>query len=235
MSDVNLYYLGSPKRIFGAELDSGLITEREAQELCAKKYIQPHITDEDALAAPLTKQELEQVQLQFPDLAQKPMPPHALSPMVRQLSDPDGMGATPTHQAKVHEINTTIWGPKDGSAGEILLLVPFRDLNQSAKRNQEGMLNMEGQAIRKSHRQEKWAVSSPGSTVPASTLATCGLWSCTTSVAMEDLYPAEHPFIQVLKDSNDPNETPYAATTTGFPLYKGSYCTHTKTIPVGFQ
>src|SRR6266702_3090225 len=51
----------------------------------------------------------------------------------------------------------------------------------------------------------------------------------------KDLYPAEHPFIWILKDSDDPDETPYAATTTGFPLYKGSYRTHTKTVPVGFQ
>ncbi len=30
MTDVNLYYLGSPKWIFGAELDKGLITKQEA-------------------------------------------------------------------------------------------------------------------------------------------------------------------------------------------------------------
>jgi len=40
MSDaVNSYYLGSPERIFGAKLDTQLITPDEAQELCAKKYI----------------------------------------------------------------------------------------------------------------------------------------------------------------------------------------------------
>ncbi len=83
MTNVNTYYLGSPKRIFGAELDSGLITEQEAQELCTKKYIRPHITKEDAIATPLTQQGLERIQLQFPDLSQKPMPPRALSPMVR--------------------------------------------------------------------------------------------------------------------------------------------------------
>ncbi len=38
-SDTNNYYLGSPERIFGAELDSQLITYGEARELCAKKYI----------------------------------------------------------------------------------------------------------------------------------------------------------------------------------------------------
>ncbi len=97
------------------------------------------------------------------------------------------------------------------------------------------MLNVEGQAIHKSCCQEKWAVSSMGSTVPASTLATRGPWSRTTSGVVEDLYPDEHPFICTITDSDDPNEMPYAATTTGFPLYKGSYRTHTKTIPAGFQ
>ncbi len=155
--------------------------------------------------------------------------------MVQQLSDPDGMGATPTHQAKVHKINTAIWGPKDSSAGEILLLVPFHDPNQSTKRPQESLLDVEGQAIHKSHRQEKWTTGSAGSTAPASMPATHGPWSCTTSLMTDNLYPAEHPFIQVLKDSDNPDKTPYAATTTGFPLYKGSYHTHAKTIPVGFQ
>src|SRR6266702_1367216 len=57
-NDTNNYYLGSPERIFGAELDSQLITYDEAQELCAKKYIRPHIKDENELAAPLTEEEL---------------------------------------------------------------------------------------------------------------------------------------------------------------------------------
>jgi len=39
MTNVNTYYLSSPKCIFAAELKGGLITEQEAQELCAKKYI----------------------------------------------------------------------------------------------------------------------------------------------------------------------------------------------------
>ncbi len=57
-NDTNTYYLGSPERIFGAELDSQLITYDEVRELCAKKYIRPHIKDENELAAPLTEEEL---------------------------------------------------------------------------------------------------------------------------------------------------------------------------------
>jgi len=50
-----------------------------------------------------------------------------------------------------------------------------------------------------------------------------------------DLYPAEHPFIRTLKDSDDPDETPYVATTTGFPLYKGSYQVKCKEVLLGFK
>jgi len=57
-NDTNTYYLGSPERIFGAELNSQLITYNEARELCAKKYIQPHSHNENELAAPLTEEEL---------------------------------------------------------------------------------------------------------------------------------------------------------------------------------
>ncbi len=51
----------------------------------------------------------------------------------------------------------------------------------------------------------------------------------------EDIYPAEHPFIHNIKDSDDPDETPYAATTLGYPLYKGSYRTWSNTVPMGFK
>ncbi len=51
----------------------------------------------------------------------------------------------------------------------------------------------------------------------------------------EDLYPAEHPFICTLKDSDDLDETPYMATTTSFPLYKGSYRFKRNEVPLGFR
>ncbi len=50
-----------------------------------------------------------------------------------------------------------------------------------------------------------------------------------------DLYPAEHPFIRTLKDSDNLDETPYTATTTGFPLYKGSYWVKRNEVPLGFK
>ncbi len=236
MSDVNKYYLSSPERIFGAELEEGLITISEAQELCAKKYIRPHITDENLLATPLTEQELASVLLVFPDLNTKPMPPHALSPMVQRLSDPDNMGATPTHQADVQDINTDIWGPKDGHPGEIPLPVPFKEPKRITNSATEGLLNVEGRAIRKSRHKEKCADGSSRSSAPVSTPTTRSPWSHTTSYMSEgDLYPAEHLFIHMLKDTDDPNETPYVATTTGFPLYKGSYQIRRNEVPPGFK
>ncbi len=236
MTDVNKYYLGSPEHIFRAELEEGLITRSEARELCAKKYIRPHVTDENLLATPLTEQELASVLLVFPDLNTKPMPPRALSPMVQRLSDPDGMGATPTHQADVQEADTDIWGPKDGHPGEIPLPVPFHEPKRITNSAMEGLLNMEGRAIRQSRCQEKRKDGSTGSTAPVSTPATRGPWSCTTSYWSEgDLYPAEHLFIRTLKDSDNPHETPYTATTTGFPLYKGSYHIKRNKVPLGFK
>src|SRR6266702_4072077 len=74
MSNVNKYYLSLLERIFGAELEEGLITIHKARELCAKKYIRPHVTNENLLTAPLTEQELASVLLIFPDLNTKPMP-----------------------------------------------------------------------------------------------------------------------------------------------------------------
>ncbi len=236
MSDVNAYYLGSPERIFGAELEEGLITQSEARELCAKKYIRPHVTDENLLAAPLTEQELASVLLVFPNLDTKSMPPRALSPMVRRLSDPCNMGATPTHQADVQEVDSDIWGPKDGHPGEIPLPVPFREPKRITNSATEGLLNVEGRAVRQSRCKEKCKDGSTGSTAPNSTPATRGPWSCTTSYMSEgDLYPAEHPFIHTLKDTDEPDETPYAATTTGFPLYKGSYRFKRNEVPLGFK
>jgi len=82
MTDVNSYYCGSPKHIFGAKLDSQLITCDEAQELCAKKYIQPHTTNEDELTAPLTEEELARVREVFLELKTMPMPPHTSSPLL---------------------------------------------------------------------------------------------------------------------------------------------------------
>ncbi|SRR6266702_1137469 len=151
------------------------------------------------------------------------------------MSDPDGLGATPTHQADTQEIDKLIWEPEEGSGGEVVLLIPFHGSEAVTTRVQEAHLTVEGRAVHMCHRQEKWAVCSPGSTAPASTPTMCGPWSYASGMREEDIYPDEHLFIQVLKDSDDTNETPYAPTTTGFPLYKGSYCTHAKTVPARFQ
>jgi len=136
----------------------------------------------------------------------------------------------------VHNIDKDIWGPKDGHEGEIPLPVPFQEPKYITKGHLEGMLDVEGRTIRKSRHQEKRQDGSAGSTALVSTLATCSLWSRTTShMSIDDLYPAEHPFIHVLKESDDLEETPFAATMTGFPLYKGSYCIRHNMAPLGFQ
>ncbi len=236
MSNVNQYYLGSPERIFGTELNKGNLTLPEVRELCAKKYIRPHVTDENLLVAPLTEQELASVLLVFPDLRTQPMPPRALSPMVRQLSDPDSMGATPTHQSNVQDADTDIWGPKEGHVGEIPLPVPFEEVKRIPNRAAEGMLDVEGRSAQKSHHAALRQAGSARSSASISTSTTHGPWSHTPShMSLDEIYPAEHPFIHTLKDSDNPNETPYVATTLGFPLYKGSYQVKHDEVPLGFK
>ncbi len=146
------------------------------------------------------------------------------------------MGATPTHQSDVQDADTNIWGAKDGHEGEIPLPVPFRDPNWNAQDRPQDLLTVEGRAFRKSRRQAKCKDGSQGSTAPVSTPATRGPWSRDSSRMKDgELYPDEHLFMRTLKDTNNPNETPYAATTSGLPLYKGSYTTTRLMVPPGFQ
>ncbi len=53
-------------------------------------------------------------------------------------------------------------------------------------------------------------------------------------MSTQELYPDEHIFMRTTKDTEDPRETPYATTTSGYPLYKGSYTTTRLTTPPGF-
>ncbi len=225
----NNYYLGSPEHIFGAELDSQLITYDEARELCAKKYIRPHIKDENELAAPLTEEELARVREVFPDLQMVPVQPRPLSPVLREVSDPHGMEATPTHEADTQALDHELW------EAEGVLRVPPRVGGATATIAEEDQCTVEGGAVCTSHTQEKRREGSLGSTAPPSTPATGGPWSRTTS--LKDWYPDEHPFIKNHRDSDDPNETPYALMTTGYLLYKRSYMPAAlqKQDPIGFK
>ncbi len=226
---INSYYHGSPEHIFGAELNSQLITQDEAQELCAKKYIQPHVKDKNELATPLTEEELARVQEVFPDLQMQPVSQHPLSPILRCMSDPDGMGATPTHQANTQTLDNELW------EAEGVLRIPPHMEGAAGTVTEEDQHAMEGGAVCTSHVQEKHCEGSAGSTAPASTPATKEPWSCTTS--LKDWYPDEHPFIMNHHESNDLNKTPYTLTTNRYPLYKRSYMPTVmqKRKPLGFN
>ena len=54
---------------------------------------------------------------------------------------------------------------------------------------------------------------------------------------MKEWYPDEHPFIRNTTNSDDPNETLYSLTMSGFPLYKRSYvtCQLDNKAPLGFK
>ena len=86
---------------------------------------------------------------------------------------------------------------------------------------EENQYAVEGGAVRKSHVQEKRCEGSLGGATTASTAASKGPWSHTTS--LHDWYPDEHPFIKNQRDTDDPNETLYTMTMSGYPLYKRSY------------
>src|SRR6266702_8436377 len=158
-----------------------------------------------------------------------PMSPRPLSPLLRCMSDPDGLEAEPTHQVETQTLDNQLW-----EAEGVLRIPPCME-GVAAASTEEGQCAVEGGAICKSCVQEKRSQGSAGSTALASTLVTRGLWSCTTS--LKDWYPDEHPFIKNTCNSDDPNETPYTLTTSGFPLYKRSYMSAAKTrqTPIGFK
>src|SRR6266571_1526758 len=158
-----------------------------------------------------------------------PVSPHPLSPLLQCMSDPDGMGADPTYQAKAQVLDNELW------EAEGVLQIPPRMEGVAVTNTEEDQSAVEGGAVRTSRIQEKRCQGSEGSTAPASTPAMGGPWSHSTSI--RDWYPDEHPFIKNTRDSDDPNETPYSVTTEGFPLYKKSYmpAALTRQTPIGFK
>src|SRR6266702_3690489 len=157
-----------------------------------------------------------------------PVQPCPLSPILREMSDPAGMGATPTHEADTQALDHELW------EAEGILRVPPRVGGATAAIDEEDQHTMEGGAVCTSHAQEKRREGSPGSVAPPDTPASRGPWSRTTSI--RDWYPDEHPFIKNYRDSDDPNETPYTLTTSGYPLYKKSYMPAVlqRQDPIGF-
>ncbi len=139
------------------------------------------------------------------------------------------MRATPTHQADTQTLDNELW------EAEGVLRIPPRMGGIEDAVAKEGQHPVEGGAIRKSHIQEKWCKSSLGGITLASTPASKGPWSHTTS--LHDWYPDEHPFIKNQRDTDDPNETPYTMTTSGYPLYKRSYmpAVMQRREPLGFN
>ncbi len=145
------------------------------------------------------------------------------------MSDLGGMGATPTHQADTQALDNELW------EAEGVLRIPPRMEGVAAAGTEEGRHTVEGGAVCVSCIQEKRREGSPGSTAPPSTPATQGPWSRTTSI--RDWYPDEHPFVNNARDSDDPNETPYALTTSGYLLYKKTYMPAMlqRQDPIGFK
>ncbi len=149
--------------------------------------------------------------------------------VLQEMSDPSGMGATPTHQADTEALDNELW------EAEGVLQIPPRVEGTAAASTEEGQHTVEGGAICASRAQEKRHKGSLGSTALPSTPATRGPWSRTTSV--RDWYPDEHPFVKNYRDTDDPDETPYALTTSGYLLYKRAYMSAAmqRQGPIGFN
>ncbi len=69
------------------------------------------------------------------------MRPRTLSPVLRELSDPDGMGATPTHQADTQVLDHELW------EAEGVLQVPPRVEGIATASTKEGQHTVEGGAV----------------------------------------------------------------------------------------
>ncbi len=139
------------------------------------------------------------------------------------------MGATPTHQADTQVLDDELW-----EAEGVLRVPPCMERIEGAV-TEEGQHTVERRAVCKGRAQEKQCESSSGGTTLASTPASRGPWSHTTS--LQDWYPDEHPFIKNQRDTDNPNETPYTMTTSGYPLYKRLYmpAVMQRREPLGFN
>ncbi len=139
------------------------------------------------------------------------------------------MGATPTHQVDTQTLDDELW------EAEGVLRIPPHVGRIEDTVAEEGQHTVEGGAVHASRVQEKRRKGSSGGITPASTMPSRGPWSCTTS--LRDWYPDEHPFIKNQRDTDDPNETPYTMTTSGYLLYKKSYmpAVMQRREPLGFN
>jgi len=139
------------------------------------------------------------------------------------------MGATPTHQTDIQALDNELW-----EAEGVLQIPPHMGRIEGAVA-EEDQHTMEGGAVRASCVQEKRHEDSLGGATPASMTASRGPWSRATS--LRDWYPDEHPFIKNQRNTDDPNKTPYAMTTSRYPLYKRSYmpAVMQRREPLGFN
>ncbi len=109
------YYVGTPTRIFTAELEEGLITPEQARAICAER----------AAAGPITEDERVALVGRFPDPMEDAVPPRALSPAMYNLQDPDtGILYTrqPISGAEVNRLLDAL--PSDQEASQPLPVPP---------------------------------------------------------------------------------------------------------------
>src|SRR6266702_572751 len=152
-------------------------------------------------------------------------------------------GATPSHQQETQDINTKLWGSgQDGdSPGKFALPIPPHVEAGSGvmTKHNEDMPGVEGGAIPGgSGHKEAVTQAMMSITSPCMSLSR-GPWEVVEEIETKHLYPAKHPFIRTMTNSDNPNKMPYSITTTSFLLYKKNYMHFilgdAKELPVGFK
>ncbi len=105
-----VYYAQSPGQIYAQELAEGLLSYKDATQLCVKKYEWAKWDEEElAITAAITNEELQKVQEWFPEPAKELVSSSALLPLVRGVSNDGSIGgATPSHQQETQDINTKL-------------------------------------------------------------------------------------------------------------------------------
>jgi len=187
------YYVGTPTRIFAAELKEGLITLEQARAICTAR----------AAAGPITEDERVTLVGRFPDPTEDAVPSRALSPAMYNLQDPDtGVLYTgrPISGAEVNRLLDALPSHQDTSP---ILPVPPRVQVTDGTEDMQRMEGVEGRAVRTSSRGTTGEVASEGTTQAGNP------GPVDEDDEHREYYPAEHAHISYGQIANDTPCTNY--------------------------
>ncbi len=204
LTHMSNYYASTPTRIFTAELEEGLIMSEQARAIC---------TEQATMAGPITEDERVTLVGRFPDPMEDAMPPHALSPIMYNLQDPDtGVLYTerPITRAEVNRLLNAL--PSSQNTGQPLPVPPRLQVTNGGEDTQDVEV-MEGRTVHTS------SEGTTGETASKGTTQVGDLGLADEDNEHQDYYPAEHTHISYGQITND---TPHAQTTEGNNMYRAT-------------